>query len=141
MSSHFVIAKCRSCGYLAYPPRIACPTCGSTEFRRQVLEEGTVTEITVRRPVTKRRQLPWGNWLDQHATRLATITSDLGPRIVALVPDGVEIGDRVTLRSQASTAIALPGQVVAGQPLLPGGTVGDGGPGVGTPLSDYPGRK
>ena len=72
MSSHFVIAKCRSCGYLAYPPRMICPTCGSVEFRRQILDQGTVTEVTTRRPVTKRRQLPWGNWLDQHATRLAT---------------------------------------------------------------------
>jgi uncharacterized OB-fold protein len=140
VSSHFVVAKCRRCGYLAYPPRIVCPTCGNTEFGRQILEEGTVTEVTVRRPVTKRRQLPWGNWLDQHATRLAAITSDLGPRIVALVPDGVGVGDRVTLRSQASTAIALPGQVVEGQPLLPGGAVGEGGPRVGTPQTDYPGR-
>lgn len=141
MSSHFTVAKCRSCGYLAYPPRLICPTCGSIEFRKQILEQGTVEEVTVRRPVTKRRQLPWGNWLDQHATRLASIKSDLGPRVVALVPEDVGVGDRVTLRSQASTAIALPGQVVEGQPLLPGGAVGDGGHRIGTPQSDFPGRS
>lgn len=130
-----MVAECRSCGYLAYPPRILCPRCGSGEWKRRMAASGVVTEVTVRRPVFKRRQLPWGNWLDQEATRLAAVQSDAGVRIIARVPEGVEIGDRVSLVAQGSTAIALPGQTVEGQPL-------DRGPDpVKPPLSDWPGRE
>jgi uncharacterized OB-fold protein len=128
MSAPFTVSECTSCGYLAYPPRILCPKCAGSEWKRHLAETGVVTEITVRRPVFKRRQLPWGNWLDQEATRLAAVQSDAGVRIVARIPEGVEVGDRVRLISQASTAIALPGQVVEGQPVT-------------APLSDWPGRE
>ena len=135
MSAPFVVAECRQCGYVAYPPRILCPTCAANDWKRRITEEGVVTEVTVRRPVFKRRQLPWGNWLDQEATRLAAVMSDAGVRIVARVPEGVEVGDRVKLRAQASTAIALPGQVVEAEPA--DGPVER----LQAPLSDYPGRS
>ena len=112
MSSPFTVPKCSSCGRLAYPPRILCPGCGSSQWTRTLADSGIVTEVTTRRPVFKRRQLPWGNWLDQEAVRLAAVRADVGVRIVARVPEGVEVGDRVTLSAQACTAIALPGQVV-----------------------------
>ena len=128
MSAPFTVSECASCGYVAYPPRILCPNCAANDWKRRLTDNGVVTEITVRRPVFKRRQLPWGNWLDQAETRLAVVQSDAGVRIVARVPEGVEIGDRVTLVAQASTAIALPGQVVEGRP-------------VSAPVSDWPGRE
>jgi uncharacterized OB-fold protein len=133
MSAPFAVSECRTCGYVGYPPRILCPTCGGSAWKRRLTETGIVTEVTVRRPVFKRRQLPWGNWLDQEATRLAAVQSDAGVRIVARVPEGVEVGDRVRLRSHGSTAIALPGQVVD---ALPEGAP----PPVNLPVSDYPGR-
>lgn len=127
MSQPFVVYACEACEHAVYPPRILCPQCGGAAWRRMLAEHGVVEELTVRRPVLKRRQLPWGNWLDQEATRLASIRTDAGPRIVARVAEGVEVGDRVALALQASTAIALPGQVVAAERPL-------------TPLSDWPGR-
>ncbi len=51
--------------------------------------------------------------------RLASVHVDVGERsvrIISRVPEGVETGDRVTLVAQASTAIALPGQVVEAAP-------------------------
>jgi uncharacterized OB-fold protein len=127
MSAPMTVAECRACGYLAYPPRILCPRCGGSEWRRRLADRGVVTEVTVRRPVFKRRQLPWGNWLDQEATRLAAVQSDVGVRIVARVPEGVEVADRVRLVCQGSTAIAVPGQTVEAVPIS-------------APLSDRPGR-
>ncbi|HST40222.1 MAG TPA: zinc ribbon domain-containing protein [Conexibacter sp.] len=119
MSAPFTVPSCRVCGHLAYPPRILCPECGANDWTRTLADSGIVTEVTVRRPVFKRRQLPWGNWLDQEAVRLASVHAEVGERsvrIIARVPEGVETGDRVTLVAQASTAIALPGQVVEAAP-------------------------
>lgn len=119
MSAPFTVPCCRVCGHLAYPPRILCPECGANDWTRTLADNGIVTEVTVRRPVFKRRQLPWGDWLDQEAVRLAAVHVDVGERsvrIISRVPEGVETGDRVTLVAQASTAIALPGQVVEAAP-------------------------
>jgi uncharacterized OB-fold protein len=137
MSAPFTVSECRRCGYVAYPPRILCPSCAANDWKKRLTATGIVTEITVRRPVFKRRQLPWGNWLDQESTRLACVQSDAGVKIVARVPEGVEVGDRVHLVSQASTAIALPGQVVEAQPA----NGAPPQPRVGAPLSDWPGRE
>lgn len=128
MSAPLTVAECRSCGYLAYPPRILCPSCGGSEWKRRLADQGVVTEVTVRRPVFKRRQLPWGNWLDQEATRLAAVQTSVGVRVIARVGTGVEPGDRVVLTAQGSTAIAVPGQTVEGVAVKPA-------------LSDWPGRE
>ncbi|HEY4281356.1 MAG TPA: zinc ribbon domain-containing protein [Conexibacter sp.] len=115
MSAPFTVPKCGICGHLAYPPRILCPECGGNAWTRTLADSGVVTEVTVRRPVSKRRQLPMGNWLDQEAVRLAAVHVAVGERsvrVIARVPDGVEAGDRVTLTTEASTAIAVPGHVV-----------------------------
>lgn len=115
MSAPFTIPACRNCGHLAYPPRILCPNCGANDWTRKLADTGVVEEVTVRRPVFKRRQLPWGNWLDQAETHLAAVQTDAGRRIVCRVPEGTKIGDRVTLTASGSTAIAVPGQVVEAQ--------------------------
>lgn len=123
MSAPFTVPACRVCGHLAYPPRILCPECGANDWTRTLADRGVVTEVTVRRPVFKRRQLPWGNWLDQEAVRLAAVHVSVGERsvrIIARVPEGVEPGERVTLSAQASTAIALPGQVADAAPARDG---------------------
>lgn len=123
MSSPFTVPRCRACGHLAYPPRILCPECGANDWGRALATDGVVTEVTVRRPVFKRRQLPWGNWLDQEAVRLAAVHVTAGEkrvRVIARVPEGVEVGERVTLSAQASTAIALPGQVADATPAPAG---------------------
>lgn len=122
MSAPFTVPKCRSCGHLAYPPRILCPECGGSDWTRTLAEHGVVTEVTTRRPVFKRRQLPWGNWLDQEAVRLGAVQTDVGVRIVARLPQEAEVGDRVTLTAQASTAIAIPGQVIDARTAPASGT-------------------
>ena len=115
MSAPFAVPCCKNCGHLAYPPRILCPVCGHAEWGRKLADTGVVEEVTVRRPVFKRRQLPWGNWLDQEATVLAAVRTDAGPRVVCRVGQGTKTGDRVTLKARGSTAIAVPGQVVEAQ--------------------------
>jgi uncharacterized OB-fold protein len=120
MSAPFTVALCAVCGHAAYPPRILCPVCASSDWTRRLADTGVVEEVTVRRPVTKHRQLPWGNWLDQEETRLGTVKTDLGPRIVCRVPEGVGPGDRVSLHAQASTAIATTGRDVEAAALPPG---------------------
>lgn len=109
VSAAFTVDACERCGHLLYPPRILCPVCAGSRFERRLADTGVVEEVTTRRPVAKRRQLPWGNWLDQSETRLATVRTDAGPRVVVRVDEGVAKGDPVTLRAQASTVIALPG--------------------------------
>jgi len=117
VSAPFTVALCGRCGHPAYPPRILCPRCGAAEWTRRLADTGVVEEVTVRRPVMKHRQLPWGNWLDQEQTRLGTVRTDLGPLVVCRVPEGVGPGDRVALRAQASTAIATTGRDVEAAPL------------------------
>jgi uncharacterized OB-fold protein len=112
LSAPFTVTVCRNCDHPCYPPRILCPNCGASDWGRRLADTGVIEEITVRRPVFKRRQLPWGNWLDQQETKLGSVKTDLGPRVIALLPEGAAPGDRVTLAAQASTAIAIPGQVV-----------------------------
>ncbi len=121
MSAAFTVDVCSRCGYAAYPPRILCPACGGAEWRRRRADSGVVEEITVRRPVFKRRQLPWGNWLDQSETWLGSVRTDLGPVVVARVPESVKPGDRVRLHSQASTTIALPGHLAEATSFAPDG--------------------
>jgi len=112
VSAPFTVPMCERCAHLAYPPRILCPACGGAAWTRRLADEGTVEEVTVRRPVMKRRQLPWGNWLDQAETWLGTVRTDAGPLVVARVPEGAQRGDRVVLTTQASTAIATTGRQV-----------------------------
>jgi uncharacterized protein len=98
MSAPMTISECVSCGYLAYPPRILCPNCGGSEWKRRPAGSGVVTEVTVRRPV-----------FDEEPTPLAAVRTEDGVRIVARVPEGTEVGDRVELVQEGTIAIALPG--------------------------------
>jgi hypothetical protein len=41
-------AKCRKCGYIAYPPRLVCPKCRHREFEKLVLSgKGKLLTYTV----------------------------------------------------------------------------------------------
>jgi uncharacterized OB-fold protein len=97
MSAPMTISECVTCGYLAYPPRILCPNCGGSEWKRRLAGSGVVTEVTVRRPVFNEEAMP-----------LAAVRSEDGVRIVARVPEGTEVGDRVELVQEGSIAIARP---------------------------------
>jgi uncharacterized OB-fold protein len=133
MSAPYTVRECTQCGYVAHPPRILCPVCASSSWKPRLAAQGIVTELTVRRPVSKRRQLPSGNWLEQKETRLACVMTDAGVRVIARIPEGVVVGDRVSLTSMASTAIALPGQVAQA-------TADSSAQMPHPPMSDYPGR-
>jgi uncharacterized OB-fold protein len=108
VSPVFSVDECERCGHVTYPPRILCPVCAGSSFRRRQADSGVVDEVTTRRPVFTRRRLPSGDWLDESETRLGTVRTDAGPRIVVRVAEGVQRGDRVALHAQAGTAIALP---------------------------------
>jgi uncharacterized OB-fold protein len=116
MTSPLTVPCCRSCGYLAYPARIICPRCGAADWAPALADVGVVEQVTIRRPVLQRRQLPWGNWLDQSETRLASVRTDAGPRVICRIAAGVGPGERVTLTADGSTAIAVPGHVVDADP-------------------------
>ena len=131
MSAPFTVSLCSACGHVTYPPRILCPACGGAEWTRRLADTGVLEEVTVRRPVMKHRQLPWGSWLDQRETRLGTVRTDLGPLVVARVPDDATPGLRVNLQTHSSTAIAVTGHVAeaAAVPKGPAGRPGDRGEG------------
>ncbi len=87
--------KCAGCGYLAFPPRIVCPECGSREFETVNLDDtGTIITYTVVQVAS-----------DQFATEvplpIAIIETDDGGRLTAQVvdcaPDEVAIGKKVRL--------------------------------------------
>lgn len=117
MSAAFVVTICRQCGHATYPPRALCPVCAANMWQRRLADTGVVEETTVRRPVDKHRQLPWGNWTDQTATPLASVRTDLGPIVIARLPHEVVVGTRVRLTAKASTAIALPGHDAVATPI------------------------
>ena len=40
--------KCKGCGYIAFPPRLVCPECGSRDFDKYVLQNtGKIVSFTV----------------------------------------------------------------------------------------------
>ncbi|MGV1047271.1 MAG: zinc ribbon domain-containing protein [Solirubrobacterales bacterium] len=110
MSAPLTVSVCGNCDYRAYPPRLLCPRCGSSEWRPQPAEAGIVTEVTELLAGYQRRQLPSGEWLEvtEEPPRLVTVRADAGVHVVARVPAGVEVGDRVRLFAGTGRVTAVP---------------------------------
>ncbi len=87
--------KCAGCGYLAFPPRLVCPECGSREFEQSALDPaGTIVTFTI-------LQVAADEFATQIPLPIAIIETDNGGRLTAQVvdcsPDEVAIGKRVRL--------------------------------------------
>jgi uncharacterized OB-fold protein len=100
MSTPLMIAICERCGHAAHPPRVLCPVCAGSGWRRERGGGGVVEEVT---------------WLDgagessgAHARRLAAVRLERGPRVIARLATGVEAGDRVSLEMREGKTIAEP---------------------------------
>lgn len=87
--------KCKSCGYIAFPPRLVCPECGHKEFEPVTLRpEGTILTFTIVRTAA-----------DEFATEtpyaVGIIETDDGARLTAQIvdcrPEEIEIGKKVDL--------------------------------------------
>ncbi|MBS1880050.1 MAG: hypothetical protein JST31_11085 [Actinobacteria bacterium] len=104
-----MVSECTACGYLAYPPRLLCPGCGGSSWRPRPAGAGVATEVTVRRPVFERRQLPSGEWVEEEPTRLGAVSTEGGVRIIARLEAGIEAGGRVALVRRDGVAVAVEG--------------------------------
>ena len=87
--------KCNKCGYIAFPPRLICPECGTREFSMFNLKaQGTVLTYTVIEVAA-----------DEFATQtpfvIAIIETDEGARMTVQIvdcdPGEVEIGKKIKL--------------------------------------------
>lgn len=87
--------KCTGCGYLAFPPRLICPECGSREFETTVLRpSGTILSYTI-------VHVAADCFATQTPFAVGIIETDDGARLTAQIVDcdhgEIEIGGRVRL--------------------------------------------
>jgi uncharacterized OB-fold protein len=74
-------AKCKSCGFVAFPPRVVCPECGAREFvPTKLAEAGALLTYTVIR-------VPPGPFEDQAPYAVGIAELDDGVRLTAQVVD------------------------------------------------------
>jgi len=88
-------AKCKSCGLVAFPPRIICPNCKGRTFETIALnDEGKLLSYTVIRVASEKfsKQTPYA---------VGIIELDGGVRITAQIadvePDELQVGQNVKL--------------------------------------------
>ncbi|MFC1683661.1 Zn-ribbon domain-containing OB-fold protein [Candidatus Zixiibacteriota bacterium] len=85
--------KCSECGYVAFPPRLICPGCGSKEFKAMKLSDtGTILTYTVIRVAPSQ-------FTDEAPYAVAVVELDGGGRITTQIADcpldAIEIGQKV----------------------------------------------
>ena len=85
--------KCSECGYVAFPPRLICPGCGSKEFKAMKLSDtGTILTYTVIRVAPSQ-------FTDEAPYAVAIVELDGGGRITTQIADcpldAIEIGQKV----------------------------------------------
>jgi uncharacterized OB-fold protein len=85
--------KCKSCGYVAFPPRLVCPGCRSRDFEKvRLAEAGKIITYTVIR-------VPPHPFADQAPYALGIVELDDGVRLTGQVVDcsfeDIKVGKRV----------------------------------------------
>jgi uncharacterized OB-fold protein len=88
--SAFAVSVCAN-GHAAWPPRLLCPACASGEWSSVAAEAGVVEEVT-----------------EVAGTRIASVRTDRGPRVVARLEGAAQPGARVTLRIDGGAPVAGP---------------------------------
>jgi SAM-dependent methyltransferase len=103
--SDFNVNVCARCGCAVHPPLLLCPRCASPDWRAETAAAGTVEELT-----------------EADGTRLASVRTDLGPRVIARAAPDLQPGDRVALSRAGGVAVARRGARPRRQVQRPMGT-------------------
>lgn len=74
------LSVCVACSEAVFPPRLLCPGCGGSVFRRVEVERGTLLRSTQTRGV-----------------RIGEVGSELGPLVIARLEEALEDGAEVSL--------------------------------------------
>ncbi len=87
--------KCGECGYLAFPPRLVCPECGSRGFEKvNLTPSGTILSYTV-------VHVAADDFANETPFAVGIIETDDGARLTTQIVDcdhsDIEIGKRVRL--------------------------------------------
>ncbi len=87
--------KCKKCGYIAFPPRLICPECGSREFDDYVLKNtGKILSFTI-------IEVGPTEFSDQVPYCVGIVELDDGVRITSQIVDSdfdkIKIGEKVKL--------------------------------------------
>jgi uncharacterized OB-fold protein len=87
--------KCKSCGYIAFPPRLVCPECGNKDFENITLRpEGKILTFTIVHTAAD-------EFVTETPYAVGIIETDDGARLTAQIvdckPDEIEIGKKVDL--------------------------------------------
>jgi uncharacterized OB-fold protein len=85
--------KCSTCGFVAFPPRLICPSCRSKEFETMKLSDtGTILTYTVIRVAPSQ-------FTDEAPYAVGIVELDGGGRITAQIADcpldAIQIGQKV----------------------------------------------
>jgi uncharacterized OB-fold protein len=85
--------KCKSCGFISFPPRLICPQCQNREFEEMKLaDKGKVLTFTVIR-------VPPQQFVDQAPYAVGVVELDDGVRLTGQIVDydfeDLKIGQRV----------------------------------------------
>jgi uncharacterized OB-fold protein len=113
----FEAGKCTKCGFIAFPPRVVCPRCGSREFApARLAEAGAVLTWTVIR-------VPPATFEDQSPYVLAIVELDDGVRLTAQVVDcdfaALKVGMRVRLEFRRISQESEAGVIYYGYKFVP----------------------
>jgi uncharacterized protein len=98
--SGFAVPACANCGHAVWPPRLACPVCGSGEWGEVDASAGTVLDVTDTAGAS-------GERLRLGTVRLILAATVEGPPVIARC-EGCEPGDRASLALEDGALRARP---------------------------------
>jgi uncharacterized OB-fold protein len=109
--------KCKSCGFVVFPPRLVCPKCGAREFiPTKLAEAGQLLTYTVIR-------VPPGPFEDQAPYAVGIAELDDGVRLTAQVVDcdfaNLAVGTRVRLEFRRISEDGPAGVIYYGYKFVP----------------------
>jgi uncharacterized OB-fold protein len=103
VSEGITVYVCGSCSRPVFPARLLCPRCGSREWERVSVQQGTILATTsTRKRVIVERLIE---------TRIAEVRTDAGPIVVARLHATGEPGEKVRLATRAGGIVAEPLEV------------------------------
>ena len=110
-------AKCKKCGFVAFPPRLVCPKCGAREFEpTKLAEAGQLLTYTVIR-------VPPGPFEDQAPYAVGIAELDDGVRLTAQVVEcdfaSLAVGRRVKLEFRKVSEEGHAGVIYYGYKFVP----------------------
>ncbi len=110
-------AKCAKCGFVAFPPRLICPECGSRDFNpAKLAEKGKLLTYTIIR-------VPPAPFEDQAPYAVGLAELDDGVRLMAQVVDcdfeALQVGMRLRLEFRKISEDGKAGVIYYGYKFVP----------------------